>query len=150
MSRSVVREGDRAGDSHPGPAGAKTVNKRWIHKDNIRAWVAAAITLPLAMALYVGIVLVTGRRLDGLTSSFLAWDVFGILYAAMTVRAFRRVPAADLPALLKREGSQRTRWKRYLLGGGDGPGTAVTMAALALGGAALLPRLDALTTSISH
>lgn len=33
---------------------------------------------------------------------------------------FRGVDPNDLPGLLRREDAARTRWKRYLLGGGDG------------------------------
>ena len=64
----------------------------------------------------------------------------------LTLVAFRGVHPNDLPGLLRREGAQRTRWKRYLLGGGDGPGFAVTLAVVALGGAALLPRLEVFTS----
>lgn len=123
-----------------------TVEKRWIHRDNVRAWAATGITVPVSVAIYLGIVVVTDRIPGTLTSSFIAWDVFGVIYAVMTLSAFRSVNPNDLPVLLRREGAQRTRWKRYLLGGGDGPGTAVTLSVVALGGAALLPRLDALTS----
>lgn len=102
----------------------------------------AAITVPVAFGLFVGLVLLLDRELDSLTTSFISWDVFGIVYAMLTLRAFGRVDPADLPALLRREGHQRSRLKRSLLGGGDGPGFAVTLAAVALGGAALLPRLE--------
>jgi len=78
----------------------------------------------------------------GALHSFISWDVFGAVYAVLTVVAFRNVYPADLPGLLRREGAQRSRWKRYLVGGGDGPGLAVTLAAVALGGAVLLPRLE--------
>jgi len=122
---------------------ARPVEKRWIHRDNARAWLAIGISLPLAVALTVGITILTDRVPDYLTRSFLYWDLFGLSYAVLVVIAFGRVDPADLPALLHREGAHRSRWKRYLLGGGDGPGFAVTLAVVALGGAALLPRLEA-------
>lgn len=124
----------------------QAVNKRWIHRDNVRGWVAMGITLPVYFALLVGITVLTDRRVDYLTSIFIVWIVFGVVYAALTLSAFRGVDPIDLPGLLHREEAQRTRWKRYLLGGGDGPGFAVTLAAVALGGAALLPRLEAFTS----
>jgi uncharacterized membrane protein len=119
--------------------------KRWIHRDNVRAWVAVGIAIALSFALYVGIALLTGQLPGFLTRMFLVWDLFGLSYAALTVAAFRRADPDELPGLLAREGAQRSRWKRYLLGGGDGPGMAVTLAAVALGGAALLPRLETFT-----
>lgn len=81
-----------------------------------------------------------------MTATFLFWDAFGIIYAVLTLVAFRSVEPAALPGLLRREGALRTRWKRYLLGGGDGPGFAVSLAVVALGGAALLPRLEVFTS----
>lgn len=122
-----------------------TAEKRWIHRDNIRGWVAAGIALPVSMALFVAIVLLRDRQLDQLTGTFIYWDVFGVVYAVLTLVAFRTAQPAALPALLRREASQRSRLKRYLLGGGDGPGFAVSLAVVALAGAALLPRLEVLT-----
>lgn len=119
------------------------VEKRWIHRDNVRGWVAAGITVPLSFAIFIGIVVLIDRPLDRLTTSFISWDVFGVVYAALTILAFRNVDPTHLPGLLRREGAERSRWKRYLLGGGDGPGFAVSLAVVALSGAALLPRLDA-------
>lgn len=142
----MYRNGAVKGDRVSGATDRQTVEKRWIHRDNVRAWVAAGITVPLSTVLIVGIVLLTDRLPGILTRSFLSWDLFGLIYAALTVFAFRKVNSSDLPGLLQREGAQRSRWRRYLLGGGDGPGFAVTLAVVALGGAALLPRLDAFTS----
>lgn len=129
-----------------GAVDPQTAEKRWIHRDNMRAWVALAITVPVSFALYFGIVILIDRPLDQLTATFIFWDLFGVTYAVLTLVAFRGVHPNDLPGLLRREGAQRTRWKRYLLGGGDGPGFAVTLAVVALGGAALLPRLEVFTS----
>ncbi len=99
--------------------------------------------IPVSVGLLFAIVALTDRPPGQLISSYLLWDLFGIFYAALTVSAFRKVDPNDLPSLLHREGAHRSRWKRYLLGGGDGPALAVNLAVVALAGAALLPRLDA-------
>jgi len=125
------------------PIDSQTVEKRWIHRDNVRAWVALAIALPVSVGLLFASIAVTDRLPGQLIGTYLLWDLFGIFYAALTVSAFRNVDPSELPGLLHREGAHRSRWKRYLLGGGDGPGLAVTLAVVALGGAALLPRLEA-------
>lgn len=129
-----------------GSIGQLTVEKRWIHRDNVRAWVATGITFLVSVVLSVVVVVITDEQLGSLTSTFIYWDVFGVLYGALTLAAFRKVSPMDLPRLLQRDDSQKSRWKRYLQGGGDGPGFAVTLAVVALGGAALLPRLEAFTS----
>lgn len=126
------------------------VEKRWIHRDNVRSWVAVAISIPAHVALVVVFSVLTDQRVDYLTSLFVYWVIFGIAYAALTLSAFRRADPADLPGLLRRQGAQRTCWKRNLLGGGDGPGFAVTLAAVALGGAALLPRLGSFASGTNE
>ncbi|MBA3411175.1 MAG: hypothetical protein H0U15_10155 [Geodermatophilaceae bacterium] len=61
----------------------------------MRAWVAAGITVPLSTVLIVGIVLLTDRLPGILTRSLLSWNLFGLVYAALTVFAFRKVDPSD-------------------------------------------------------
>ncbi len=55
-----------------GAVDPQTAEKRWIHRDNMRAWVAVAITVPVSFALYFGIVILIDQPLDQLTATFIS------------------------------------------------------------------------------
>lgn len=111
--------------------------------EHVRVWVALAVSTPLAIAITVALTLAYERRVSYLTSSFLAWDLFGLAYAWLTLRVFRGAAHDRLQALVQNR--QVSAWAKVVAGGTDGPGFSVQFAAIALAAAALLPRLGSFT-----
>lgn len=119
--------------------------QRWIHRDIARGTVAAGLCLVAAFAYPQISARIFDVRPDVLVTAFLAWDVYALVQILLTVRAFSGVAPERLPALVER--TRPSSRVHKLLTFGEGPGTAVTLAAVALSGAALLPRLDLTTSS---
>lgn len=118
--------------------------QRWIHRDTARGWVAVTVTFAIIIGYQLVCVFVLDVPPDTLTAAFLAWDGYGLTYSVLTVLAFAGTRPEDLATLTRRR--RASGLVQRFLNTGDGPGTAVTLAVVALGGAALLPRLELFTT----
>lgn len=107
--------------------------------EHVRAWAAVGVALPVGFTLIAG-----GRALGvpvgSLAGAMLMWDVFCLAYAAFTLSVFRGTDGARMRTLV--ENHRVSTWARLLAGGTDGPGFSVQFAAVAVAGAALLPRVD--------
>jgi len=114
--------------------------RRWFHRDAARFWVALLVTTPVGVALVLGWAALQDRAMSLVTAYVLGWVVFSVLYVGLTVRAFGPARGEQLPALLAHR--PPSVW-RAMIGDQDGPGYGAQFAVLALLGAVLLPRVDA-------
>jgi uncharacterized membrane protein len=111
--------------------------------EHIRVGAAIAIAIPLVLAAAVGLRVAHERSAGALTIAFLTWDVFSIAYVWLTVRAFGGADNERLRKLV--ENHPESIWAKIVAAGTDGPGISVLFAVIAMGAAALLPRLDSFT-----
>jgi uncharacterized membrane protein len=72
--------------------------------------------------------------------TLLTLSTWCLVYVVVTLVAFVRVDATRLAVLVRP--APTTRLRRFVRGGGDGPGVAVSFASVALAAAVLLPALD--------
>lgn len=107
--------------------------------EHVRAWVAVGITTPIALAV-VAVAVMVDMPLGSLAAGMLSWDLFGVAYAALTLRVFAGADAGRLGALV--EHHHTSTWTKLVAGGIDGPGFSVQFAAVAVAAAALLPRVE--------
>lgn len=124
-------------------SGAPMVRQRWIHRDTPRGIVALAVSLAVSVGYPFFSALIFDVVPDLVVNVFVTWDAFAIVYIVLTVVAFRGAGPDELAVLTRRK--RHTGTVRRMLSAGDGPSTAVTLAFVALAGAALLPRLDQFT-----
>jgi uncharacterized membrane protein len=118
---------------------AGAVRVRWIHRDGPRGYVGAAICGVVAAAFSVVYAFTTGHGPSSVLTTYLGWDVFALVQIVLTAIAYTGATPQQLPLLVRGTGSRRRLSNLYL--GGEGPGTAVTLAIVALVGAAVLPRV---------
>lgn len=126
------------------PAAGRTPASRptRLRHEYIRAVLALLISTPLTVVLSLLLGFYSTGQYFSLPATLLSWVFWSMAYALLTWIAFGRSSADQLPSLVS---TRRVRtWHRVVAGGADGPGLAVQFAALALGAAALLPRIEAL------
>ncbi len=111
-----------------------------LRHEHVRVWAAIAIMLPFAFLAVVGLTFAYDRRPGFPTDAFLAWDLFGLVYAWLTLRVFRGTSNDQLRDLVQT--ARLSTWSKIISGGTDGPGFSVQFAVIALAAAALLPRLE--------
>lgn len=124
-------------------SGAPMVRQRWIHRDTPRGMVALAVSLVVSFGYPFLSTLLFDVVPDLVVNGFVTWDAFAVVYTVLTVVAFRGAGPDELAVLTRRKRQSGT--VRRMLSAGDGPSTAVTLAFVALAGAALLPRLELFT-----
>jgi uncharacterized membrane protein len=119
---------------------ATAVRVRWIHRDGPRGLIGAVVCVVAAIVFSMGFALITGRGPSTLITTYVSWDVFAISQIVLVLLAYARATPQQLPDLLRHTGTRRRA--ANLWSAGEGPGTAVTLAVIALVGAVVLPRIS--------
>jgi uncharacterized membrane protein len=107
-----------------------------------RAWAAVAISIPLTIISTVILTLILPDKISTLLTLMISWVSWSLAYGYLTFYVYAKTNVDELPSLVSTRGTRI--WQRILAGGSDGPGFSVQLAALALVGAALLPRVNTL------
>jgi len=116
-----------------------------LRSEHYRVLIALLVSALAVIAVIVGLTVAPDRGFSVITILFLGWDIFGIVYASLTLRVFGGASQQALRDLLT--DLAHPGWYRHFAGGADGPGFSVPIAAVALAAAALLPQLDSIARS---